>query len=161
LNSGVNASQSHRLGRDHVLERAALETGKDLLVDVLPEPLLAEDQTAAWATQGLVSGGRDDVRVRHGRGVDPRGDEPGDVRHVHDEHRANLVGDALERREIDDARVGATAADQDARPLPARDVAHLVIVDAARVLAHAVVRRAEQRPRKVHRRAVSQVAAMR
>src|SRR5881398_1718472 len=93
--------------------------------------------------------------------MDPRGHEPGDMRHVHDEDRADLVGDAPERREIDDARVGATAADQDTGALAARDLAHLVIINPAGVFPDSVMSGAEHCPRKVHGRAVGEMAAVR
>src|SRR3989441_647048 len=93
--------------------------------------------------------------------MDPRGYQSGDVRHVHDEDRADLVGDAFEHREIDDARVGATAADQDAGTFAARDLAHLVVINPAGVFPDSVMSGMEQRPRKVHGRAVGQMAAVR
>ena len=93
--------------------------------------------------------------------MQPGGDETGEVRHVDDEDGTDLIGDALQGREIDDARVGAPATDQEPRPLAARHVAHLVVVDPPGVLAHPVGARLEQHPREVHGRAVRQVATVR
>ena len=50
---------------------------------------LANDDAAARAAQALVRGGGDEVGVRHGLGMHAAGDEPGDVRHVHEEIRAD------------------------------------------------------------------------
>ena len=51
--------------------------------------------------------------VRHRARVQPRRDEPGDVRHVHDQRRPDLVGDGAEAGEVDLPRVGARAGDDD------------------------------------------------
>src|SRR5207245_6148410 len=68
--------QADRLGRDDVLEGAALLAGEDRLVDRMPELLLAEDQAGAWAAECLVGGRRDDVGVGHGARVLARRDKP-------------------------------------------------------------------------------------
>ena len=46
-----------------------------------------------------------------GLGCTPAATRPGDVRHVHQEHRAHRIGDLAEAREIDNARIGAGAGD--------------------------------------------------
>ena len=89
--------------------------GKIWLLSVLAYGLLAQDEAAARAAQRLVRGGGDDVGERHRRRVHARGDEAGDVRHVHHHRRADLVGDLAELREVEGARVGAGADDDDLR----------------------------------------------
>ena len=79
--------------------------------------LAAEDRAGARTAQRLVGGEGDDVGVRDRRRVRATGDEPGDVRGVDDEQRADLVGDRAERREVDGARVGGGAGDDRLRPL--------------------------------------------
>ena len=79
--------------------------------------LAAEDRAGARAAQRLVRGERDDVGVRDRRRVRAAGDEPGDVRGVDEQQRADLVGDRAERREVDDARVRGGAGDDQLRPL--------------------------------------------
>ena len=51
-----------------------------------------------------------------GFGCCAAGDEPGDVRGVEHEQRADLVGDLAERARVDDARVGGGAGDDDLGP---------------------------------------------
>ena len=55
------------------------------------------------------------MRVRHRVRVQARGDESGEVRHVHPEQGAHLVGDRTERGEVEGARVGGPAGDDDLR----------------------------------------------
>ena len=74
-----------------------------------------QDAAATRAAQRLVRGERDDVGVRHRVRVRATGDEPGDVRGVEHEQRADLVGDRPERLGIDDARVGRGAGDDHLR----------------------------------------------
>ena len=52
-----------------------------------------------------------------GFGCCATGDEPGDVRDVEHEQRADLVGDLAERPRVDDARVRGGAGDDDLRTL--------------------------------------------
>ena len=79
---GLGDLERDRLAGDDVLERAALLAGEDGGVDLLGVLLAAEDQPAAGAAERLVDRGGDDVGVRHRVGVQARGDEPGEVRHV-------------------------------------------------------------------------------
>lgn len=49
--------QSHCLGADHMHERATLQPGENGRIDCLAKlKIVAEDETAAWATQRLVRG---------------------------------------------------------------------------------------------------------
>jgi hypothetical protein len=43
------------------------------------------------------------------------GDQPGEMRHVDEQIGADLVGDLAEAREVDDARIGGAAGDDDLR----------------------------------------------
>lgn len=87
--------------------------------------------------------------------------ESGDVRDVRHENRADLVGDRGEGREVDRARYGRAAAEDDAGALPDGDVAHLVHVDATGVPADAVGDAGEPPPGGGDRPAVGEVAAHR
>ena len=62
------------------------------------ELLLADDDAAARAAQALVRRGGDEVRHRHRIRVHPACDEPGDVRHVHEEQCADGVRDLPQPR---------------------------------------------------------------
>ena len=106
-------------------------------------------------------GAGDDLRVRHGRRMDPAGHQPGEVRHVHQEERADLVGDRAEGGEVDDAGVRAAAGDDQLGPLPLGLLAHHVVVDPAGGRIDAVVHRPPDDAAVVDRRAVREVAAVR
>ena len=67
--------------------------GKQIAIEVLGVFLAAQDQSAARPAQRLVRRGGDEIGVRHGAGMDARGDQSGDVRHVHEEHRADGMRD--------------------------------------------------------------------
>ena len=124
--------QRDRLGGDHVLERPALLAGEDGGVDLFGELLLAEDDPRARAAERLVGRRRDDVGAELERvGVQPGGDEAGEVRHVDHQQRPDLVGDLAEAREVELARVGRPAGEQQLRPALARDAGDLVHVDQA------------------------------
>ena len=78
--------ERHRLGRDDVLERAALQTREDRAVDLLGQVLPAEDGAAARAAQRLVGSERDDVGHADRARVGATGDQAGRVGGV--EHEA-------------------------------------------------------------------------
>jgi hypothetical protein len=89
----------------------------------------------------LVRGGGDDVSVRDRVEVARKNlarDETGEVRHVHHEDRADLVGDRAHLLEIDPARVGAVARQQDQRADLVRRLADLVEVQQFRLPVHGV-----------------------
>ena len=60
---GQGFLERNGLGRDAVLERAALGAGEDHPVEVLGVLLLAHHDGATRAAQGLVGGGRHDIGV--------------------------------------------------------------------------------------------------
>ena len=96
-----------------------------------------------------------------GDGYRPDRHQAGEVRHVHQELGADLVGDGAEGGEVDDAGVGAAAGDDERGPLAQRLVAHLVVVDAPGGGIDAVVHRLPDAPAVVHGGAVREVPAMR
>ena len=87
------------------------------------------------------------------------GHQAGEMRHVHHQLGADAVGDLAEAAEIDDARIGRAAGDDHLRAMLARELGHLVHVDAMVVAAHAVGHRLEPLARHVDRRAVAEMAA--
>jgi hypothetical protein len=112
LNSGCQRFlEGHRLGRDHVHQRAALQAGEDGAVDRLLVLGLHQDDAAARAAQALVGGGGDHVGKRHRVGVDAGGDQAGVVGHVDHEDGADFFGDVGEALEIDAQAVGRGAGD--------------------------------------------------
>ena len=81
----------------------------------------------------------DEVAVRHRARVQARGHQPGEVRHVAQQERADLVGDLPEPVGLDGARVRRPAAHDQLRPDLLRPREHLVVVDHHRVARDAVV----------------------
>ena len=122
-------AEGHGLGRDDVLERAALQPGEHGRVDRLGEVGAAKDGAAPRAAKRLVRGEGDHVgdadRVR----VRLAGDEPGGMGGVEHEPRPDLVGDLAERQRVDGARVGGGPGDDELRALALGEVAHHVEVD--------------------------------
>ena len=150
------------LRRDDVHERAALDAGEDSLVELLAElGVLAEDHAAARAAQRLVRRRRHDVGVRHRARMEAGGDEAGDVRDVDHEIRADAVRDLRHALEVDDARVGRGARDDELRLAVLCDALELVVVDALILLAHAVGNDVEILAAHVDGRAVREMAAVR
>src|SRR5262249_45861976 len=127
-----------RLAGDDVHQRPALHAGHDGLVERLRVLGPAQDHPAARPTKRLVRRGRNEVGDADGRGMQARRDEPGRVRDVGHECRADLARDLAERREVDGARERGAAGDDHLRPVLAGQVADLIQVDPLGVLAHAV-----------------------
>ena len=88
------------------------------------------------------------------------GDESGDVGHVHQENRVDFACDLGEGRVVDDAGIGARAADDHPRSAGERGVPHRIVVDKRVVVAHSVRRDLEELPGEVDPRAVRQMAAV-
>ena len=70
--------------------------------------------------------------------MQPGGHQSGEVRHVHQEERADGVGDLAEAREIDDARIGAAAGDDQLGLVLFGQARQFVVVDDLVLAAHAV-----------------------
>lgn len=102
---------------------------------------------------------RDDVRVRHGRGVRPARHQAADVRHVHEHVGADLVADLADLGPVYEARVGRGPGDYHLRPELERHPAHLVVVYEFRIFVHAVAVDVEVFARYRGAGAVRQVAA--
>ena len=150
--------ECHRLGADHVHQRAALDAGEDGAVDLLGDRVLHQDQAATRTAQGLVRGRCDDVGIRHWVGVDARGDQAGIVRHVDHEIRPDGLGHLGETLEIDLQRVGRSAGDDQFRLVLMGQPFHRVVVDGL-VGVQPVAHHLEPLARHVEWHAVGQVAA--
>src|SRR5437660_7171266 len=69
LEAGLHSlEEAHRLGRDNVHQRPTLDARKHNLVDGSSEFLLAQNHAGAGPAQSLVSGGGNDVGMRHRAG---------------------------------------------------------------------------------------------
>ncbi|GAA3044020.1 hypothetical protein GCM10020000_24360 [Streptomyces olivoverticillatus] len=152
--------EGDRLGRDDVLQRAALLPGEDRRVDLLGQLGRREDHTTARTAQRLVRGGGDDVRVRHRRGVQPGGDEAREVGHVDHQVCADLVGDPAEGREVQLPRVGGPAGDDQLRPVLLGEALDLLHVDQVGLLVDVVGDHVVELAGEVDLHAVGQVPAV-
>ena len=92
--------------------------------------------------------------------VQPRRDEPREVRHVAHQERADLVGDPAELPRLDGARVRGAAADDQPGPVLLREGEHLVVVDDVRLARDAVVDDRVEAAREVDLEAVREVTAV-
>ena len=80
------------------------------------------------------------------------------MRHVHHQHRTGRVGDLPHTTKVDGARIGAIASEEDQRAELERLLLERVVVDEARLAAHAVAVRIEHLRRDVEAVAVCEVA---
>ena len=99
--------------------------------------------------------------MRHRRRIQAGSHEAGKVCHVDEELGTDLVGDGPERGKVDDAGVRAAASHQERGPLAQRQVAQLVVVDAAGGGIDPVVHRLPDPATVVDSRAMRQVTAVR
>ena len=97
--------------------------------------------------------------VRQRRGEQVGGDQAGEMRHVHHEIRADLVGHTADAGKVDEARIGGTAGDDQLWLLRARQPLQLLIVQQSVIAPNAVLHGAEPFAGQVGRRAMGQVAA--
>ena len=143
-------AERHRLRRDDMHQRPALQAGKYRRVDLLRDRLIVgHHHAAAGSAQCLVRGRRHDMRMAERRRMEPARDDPREMRHIDHEHRADRVGDGAEPREIDPPRIGRSAGDDEARLVLDRQRLDLVVIDRVRVRGHAVLDRVE--PFAAHR----------
>ena len=154
--------QRHRLGRDHVHQRAALGTREHHRIELLGDDIVGarQDHAAARPAQCLVRGGRDHVGDRQRVGILPGSHQPGDVRHVDEQQRADLVGDGAKAREIQHARIGREARHDHLRLVFQRQRLDLLVVDQPAVRTHAVLNCMKQLAGEVHLGAVRQVTTL-
>src|SRR5918995_5752038 len=97
----------------------------------------------------------DRVRMQTG------GDEPGEMGHVAEEQRADLVRDLPELLGLHGAGIRRPAADDQVRPVFLREVEHVVVVDHVRRAGDAVVDDRVEPAREVDLEAVCEMAAVR
>ncbi|PQM44512.1 hypothetical protein C1Y40_05332 [Mycobacterium talmoniae] len=135
--------------------RAASVDGVGVLRD-------GQDQPAARPAQRLVRRGGGDVGVRHRilvAGEHLAGHQPGEVRHVHHQRGAHLVGDLAHRGEVDPPRVGGVAGNQDQRPEFAGGGRERIVVQQLGFRVGAVAALVEHFPGDVGPEAVREVSA--
>ena len=131
--------EADSLGRDDLHERASLDTGENLSIDLLRVLFLAEDEAGAGAAEALVRGRGDEVGEGDGVLMDSACNEARYVGHVNEQEGTNGVGDLTESCEVDLTRVGGGAC----RDHPGTDFLGLpgerVIIDASISLGNTVM----------------------
>ena len=101
----------------------------------------------------------DDVGVRQGRGVGAGGDESCDMGHVDQQARLHSLGNPCHALEVDCARIGRAAGDEQRRAHLVGPCLNLVVVQQAARPVHAIVMGVEPAPREVRSGAVAEVPA--
>ena len=153
---GQRLLRSHRLAGDHVLQRAALHTGKYGAVHLFRQLRATEDQSAPRAAQRLVRRGRDHICQSKGAGVLPCRHQPGNVSDVRHEIRPRRLRRPGKACKVDGPAVGRRSCDDQPRLQLPRKPLHTVIVDQA-VFVHIVGRYVIQPAGGIYRQSVGQV----
>ena len=154
--------ERHRLSRDDVHERTALGAGENGLVDELCQLLVVgHDEPAARSAKGLVRGGGHEIRIGHGRGMQPRCHESRDVCDVHHEVCADFVRDRLELVEFYRPCIRRSARDDEFRLVFQRLLAHVLEVYPARLGVQPVGHELEELAAQIDGRTVREVSAFR
>src|SRR6266566_1339793 len=96
----------------------------------------------------------------NGAGMDARGNESRDVRHVHKKERANRSCGFADALEIDDTRIGTRASDDHFWLVLGGELLDLVVVDAFVFLFHPISYELVHATGKIQRMPVRQVAAV-
>lgn len=145
--------QCHGKGSDGVVMRTALVAREHGVVDgalevvhlillglgVLSANTLAEeDQSATGSAQALVAGGGDDISMLERTGKDLGRNKAGDVGHIRQHIRANLVADITDALVVDQSAVGTRAGNNDLGTVKQGELLELLIVNEARLLVQAV-----------------------
>ena len=140
--------------------RLPLDTGEHRGLKTFRELVRAsEDDPAPGSAQSLGGGAGDDVGVRQGRGVHAGGNETCDMGHVDQQPCVDGFRDACHAFEVDRARIGRAAGDQQRRAYLAGAGLDLIVVEQAALAVHAVVMGVEPAPGEVRRGAVAQMSA--
>ena len=140
--------------------QAALDPGEHRRLEALGERVRPrEDESAPGPAQGLGRGAGDDVGVGKGRGVRAGADEAGDMGHVDQQARLHCLGNPCHAFEVDCARIGRAAGDEQRRAHLARPGLDLVVVEQPARPVHAVVMGVEPAPGEVRPGAVAEMSA--
>ena len=153
-------AERNGLGRDDVHQRPALESGENRRVDLLGDRfVIGQHHTAARTAQRLVGGGSDDVGMTKRGRILACPDEPGKVRHINHEGGTHLIGNGAKLGEVDVARIGRSAGDDQGRAMLLCKRCNLLKVDQIVIAADAVLDCVEPFARHCGLCAVRQVAA--
>ena len=152
--------EGHGFGGNHVHQRAALQAGENGGVErFFVSVVAAQNHAAAWAAQGFVGGGGNEVSVRHGVGVFAGGNQAGIVCHIHKQIRAHFVGDFAEFRPVNFQGIGGGAGHNHFGFVLKREAFHFGVVEHF-VFVQAVGNGVVELAGNVYRCAVGEVAAV-
>ena len=153
-------AEGHSLGRDHMDQRAALQTREHRRVELFGERfVIGQDDPRTRPAQALVRGRGDDMGVREGRGVRAARNKAGKVRYIGEQIGAHFIGDFAEPGKVPVARVGSAAADDQLGLMLTGQGSDRVHVDLLVLGAHAIGDRLEPLAAHVDGTAVGQVPA--
>ena len=107
-----------------------------------------------------MGGGGRHMGIGHGGRMKPRRHQSGDVGHIHPEVRPHLVGNLTEALEVDHPGIGGRPRDDHAGLALLGDTLHLVVVNDAALLVHAVGHHVEILAGVVYRASVGQMPAV-
>ena len=102
----------------------------------------------------------DELAVRHGVGMNARGNKTRDVSHIYHKISADLVSDLSELCKVDDPRVCRSSGYDHLGLAILCDLEHLVVVDTVSHAVNAVGNEVEVFTRDINGRAVSEVSAL-
>ncbi len=142
--------QGDRLSGDDMHQGAALEPGKEVLVENRRIGLLTHDHAATGTPEGFVGCGGDELGVRDRRGMEFGGDESGGMRDVRHEDRPDLFGDLFECGKIESPGVGTPTNHNHLRFVGPGQLLHLREVNPFRLRMHPIVDDAEEAAGEVH-----------
>ena len=153
-------TKGHGLGRDHMHQRAPLNTREDGRVELFRQRfVVGQDHAAARTAQGFMCGGCRHMRMGEGGRVFARSDQTGKMGHVHLQVGTDHIGNLAHPLEVDLARNGGTTGDDQLGLVLFRERFDLVIVKLVVLFAHAVLDGIEPFAGLVRLGPVGQVAA--
>ena len=133
-------TEAGRLAGDGMDQRTTLKAREDRRVDLLSKCLvIRQDDAAAPGAQRLVRRRGDDMRMRHRIRMDAGGDQPRDVCHIDHQVGVDSIRDFTELGEIEGARIGRAASQNDLRLAGLRLVEELVEINLCCFLVNAVL----------------------
>jgi len=98
-----------------VHKRTTLRSGEHSFIDRFAIFFFREDDARTWTAQSFMRSGSDDICVFARVWINARRDETGVVSHIDEEDSPDRIGNLPEAREIDDARISASAGDNHLR----------------------------------------------
>ena len=154
LDAGENGRVQHS---GHLLDLPFRSLDSPRILEILTH----QDHTAARAAQGFVGGRSNDMSVFHRIVEQPGGNQARRMRHVDHQQRAHFVGDLAHPLVIPLAAVRRRAADNHFRFVFEGETFHRIVIDRSGLFAQLVADRIVKDTRRVDRRTVRQMTAVR